>query len=113
MKAGLLTGGGPLRASFEARYTAYALGDTLPLWTGTAAASVKWAATAPCASNIPGADIQKRRAWSTTISSSRYEIDPALLVAVFALGASGCTNLFFSRAHGSTPTRLTSDSATK
>ena len=41
VKAGLLTGGGPVRASFEARYTGYALGDTLPLWMGTAAASLK------------------------------------------------------------------------
>lgn len=41
LKAGLLTVAGPLRATFEARYTAYALGDTLPLWTGTAAASLK------------------------------------------------------------------------
>ncbi|OGS06651.1 MAG: hypothetical protein A2270_01350 [Elusimicrobia bacterium RIFOXYA12_FULL_51_18] len=40
-KAGVLAGAGPLRALFEVRYLSYAFGDTAPLWTGTAAASLK------------------------------------------------------------------------
>lgn len=41
LKAGLLAGKGPVRALFEARYIGYALGDTRPLWAGSAAASLK------------------------------------------------------------------------
>ncbi|MBI4351643.1 MAG: DUF4105 domain-containing protein [Elusimicrobia bacterium] len=41
LKAGLLAEKGPVRASFEARYTGYAFGDTRPLWAGSAAASLK------------------------------------------------------------------------
>jgi hypothetical protein len=41
LKGGLLAEAGPVRGLFEARYISYALGDTRPLWAGTAAASVK------------------------------------------------------------------------
>jgi hypothetical protein len=41
VKGGLLVEGGPVRGLFEARYISYALGDTEPLWAGTAAASVR------------------------------------------------------------------------
>ena len=43
MKAGVLAESGPVRALVEARYISYALGDTRPLWAGSAAASVRLA----------------------------------------------------------------------
>ena len=43
VKAGVLADGGPLRLLGEARYISYALGDTRPLWAGTAAASFRLA----------------------------------------------------------------------
>ena len=44
LKAGLLAERGVFRLLAEARYISYALGDTRPLWAGTAAASCKLAA---------------------------------------------------------------------
>ncbi len=41
LKTGLLAGTGPLRALIEARYIGYAIGDTRPLWAGSAAASLR------------------------------------------------------------------------
>ncbi|MDO8803327.1 MAG: DUF4105 domain-containing protein [Elusimicrobiota bacterium] len=41
VKAGLLAGNGPLRALIEARYIGYVIGDTRPLWAGSAAASLR------------------------------------------------------------------------
>ncbi|MEK7721763.1 MAG: DUF4105 domain-containing protein, partial [Elusimicrobiota bacterium] len=43
IKAGLLAEKGPVRALFEARYISYAIGDTRPLWAGSAAASLRLA----------------------------------------------------------------------
>jgi len=43
VKAGVLAESGPVRALVEARYISYALGDTRPLWAGSAAASVRLA----------------------------------------------------------------------
>ncbi len=43
LKAGVLAGLGPLRLLAEARYIGYFLGDTRPLWAGTAAASLRLA----------------------------------------------------------------------
>ncbi len=43
LKAGLLADKGPVRALIEARYISYAMGDTRPLWAGTAGASVRLA----------------------------------------------------------------------
>jgi len=41
LKAGLLAGEGPVRALVEARYIGYVIGDTRPLWAGSAAASLR------------------------------------------------------------------------
>ena len=41
LKGGVLAETGQLRTLIEARYIGYALGDTRPLWAGTAAASLK------------------------------------------------------------------------
>ena len=41
VKAGLLAERGPVRALIEARYISYAVGDTRPLWAGSAAASLR------------------------------------------------------------------------
>lgn len=41
IKAGLLASKGPVRAQLEARYISYAIGDTRPLWAGSAGASLR------------------------------------------------------------------------
>ena len=43
LKAGVLAESGPMRALLEARYISYAVGDTRPLWAGSAAVSLKLA----------------------------------------------------------------------
>lgn len=43
LKAGVLASRGPVRALLEARYISYPFGDPVPLWAGSAAASVRLA----------------------------------------------------------------------